>query len=206
MQQNNAERLQFLETELRKANKRKDPKEDTKPVYKFSKCWNEEQFEFNKSIYNKLEQAVEESDEAERVSLFKEGMAKINKQNKILTVTDFYGWETAQAYLADPIASDSEDEKKLKKARKKVKANKKQKRRAAKSKRRENPSSKRPFHGSNAQDGLPASHHSQSPTCWCCGWPGHFFRSCRAAIPAQPLPTRSAFGPSPNIPVQPATG
>ena len=39
-QQNNAERLQFLETELRKANKRKDPKEDTKPEYKFSKGLN----------------------------------------------------------------------------------------------------------------------------------------------------------------------
>ena len=79
MQQNNAERLQFLETELRKANKRKDPKQDTKPEYKFSKHWNEEQFEFNKSIYKKLEQAIEESDEAERVSLLKEGMAKINE-------------------------------------------------------------------------------------------------------------------------------
>ena len=55
MQQNNAERLQFLEMELRKANKRKDPKQDTKPEYKFSKRWNEEQFEFKKSIYKKLE-------------------------------------------------------------------------------------------------------------------------------------------------------
>ena len=146
------------------------------------------------------------SDEAERVSLLKEGMAKINERNKILTVTDCYGWETAQAYLADPIASDSEDEKKLKKARKEAKANKEERRRAVKSKRRENPSSKRPFHGSNAWGSLPASHHSQSPTCWCCGRPGHFSWSYRAAIPAQPLPTRPVFGPSPNIPIQPATG
>ena len=91
MQQNNAERPQFLETELHKANKRKDLKQETKPEYKFSKCWNKEQFEFSKAIYNKLEQAIEESDEAERVSLLKEGMVKINKQNKILTVTDCYG-------------------------------------------------------------------------------------------------------------------
>ena len=184
MQQNNAERLQILETELRNANKRKDPKQDTKPEYKFSKRWNEEQFEFNKSIYNKLEQAIEESDEAERVSLLKEGTAKINEWNKILTVTDCYAWETAQAYLADPIASDSEDEKKLKKAREEAEANKGEKRRAVKSKRRENPSSKRPFHGSNAWGSLPAGHHSQSQTCWRCRRPGHFSRSCRAAIPA----------------------
>ena len=71
----------------------------------FSKCSNEKQFEFNKSIYNKLEQESEESDEAERVSLLEEGMAKIDERNTILTVTDCYGWETAQAYLADPIAS-----------------------------------------------------------------------------------------------------
>ena len=122
MQQNNAEKLQFLE--LRKANRRKDPKEDTKPECKFSKRWSEEQFEFNKSICNKLKQAIEESDEAERVSLLKEGMEKINERNKILTVTDCYGWETAQAYLADLIASDFEDEKKLTKTRKEAKANK----------------------------------------------------------------------------------
>ena len=129
-------------------------------------------------------------------------MAKINERNKILTVTDCYGWETAQAYLADSIASDSEDEKKLKKARKEAKANKEEKRRAVKSKRRENPSSKRPFHGSNARGSLTASHHSQSPTCWRCRRPGHLSRSCQAAIPAQPLPTRPVFGPSPNIPIQ----
>ena len=54
-------------------------------------------------------------------------MAKINKRNKILMVTDCYGWETVQAYLADPIAPDSEDEKKLKKARKEAKANEEEK-------------------------------------------------------------------------------
>ena len=45
----------------------------------------------------------------------------------------------------------------MKKARKEAKANKEEKRRAVKSKRRENPSSKRPFHGSNARGSLPAS-------------------------------------------------
>ena len=35
-------------------------------------------------------------------------------------VTDRYGWETAQAHFTDPIASDEEDEKRLKKARKEV--------------------------------------------------------------------------------------
>ena len=54
-------------------------------------------------------------------------------RNKILTVTDCYRWETAQAHLADPIACNSEDEKKLKKARKEAKANKEEKRRAVKS-------------------------------------------------------------------------
>ena len=45
-------------------------------------------------------------------------MKRINERNKILMVTDRYGWETAQAYLTDLIASDEEDEKRLKKARK----------------------------------------------------------------------------------------
>ena len=65
-----------------------------------------------------MELAVEESDEEERGQLLREGMKKINERNKILRVMGRCGWETAQAYLTDPIASDEEDENRLKKARK----------------------------------------------------------------------------------------
>ena len=65
MQKANSERLEHLEAELRKANK-KNEKEERKVAYKFTKKWNEEQYEFNQEIYHKMELAVEESDEEER--------------------------------------------------------------------------------------------------------------------------------------------
>ena len=99
------------------ANK-KNEQEERKVAYKFTKKWNEEEYGFNQEIYHKMELAVEESDEEECGQLLREGMKRINERNKILTVTDRYGWETTQAYLTDPIVSDEEDEKRLKKARK----------------------------------------------------------------------------------------
>ena len=86
------------------------------------------------------------------VRFLREGIKRINEQNKILMVMDHYGWETAQAYLTDPIASDEEDEKRLKKACKEVKATKleKQKLSGAKPKRKDVPGiTKQPFLGSS---------------------------------------------------------
>ena len=151
MQKANSERLEHLEAELHKANKRNE-KEGHKVAYKFTKKWNEEQYEFNQEIYHKMELAVEESDEEERGQLLREGMRRINERNKILMVTDHYGWETAQAYLTDPIASDEEDEKRLKKAHKEEIATKLEKQKLSNelSKRTDVPSAiKRPFLGSS---------------------------------------------------------
>ena len=45
-------------------------------------------------------------------------MKRTNERNKILTVTDCYGWKIAQAFLTDLIASDEDNEKRLEKAHK----------------------------------------------------------------------------------------
>ena len=52
MQKANSKRLEHLKAELRKANK-KNKKEECKMAYKFTKKWNEEQYEFNQEIYHK---------------------------------------------------------------------------------------------------------------------------------------------------------
>ena len=90
MQTANSEHLEHLEAELRKANK-KNEKEERNVAYKFTKKWNEEQYEFNQEIYRKMEIAAEEPDEEEHGQLLRDGMKRINEQNKILTVTDHYG-------------------------------------------------------------------------------------------------------------------
>ena len=85
MQKANSEHLKHLKAEIRKANK-KNKQEEHKVAFKFTKKWNGEQYELNQEIYHQMELAVEESDEEEHGQLLR---------NKILMVTDHYGWETA---------------------------------------------------------------------------------------------------------------
>ena len=75
MQKADSERLEHLEAELHKTNKRNE-KEGHKVAYKFTKKWNEEQYKFNQEIYHKMELAVGESDEEERGQLLREGMRR----------------------------------------------------------------------------------------------------------------------------------
>ena len=72
-------------------------------------------------IYNKLEQATITEDVEERNNLLNEGMELITRRNKVLVLTDKYGWETAMCYGTDPVVSDSEDDKRIKRARKEAK-------------------------------------------------------------------------------------
>ena len=55
------------------------------------------------------------------MNVLNEGMELITQQNNVLVLTDKYGWETAMCYGTDPVASDIEDEKRIKRARKKDK-------------------------------------------------------------------------------------
>ena len=72
-------------------------------------------------IYNKLEQDIGIEDAEERNTMLNEGMELITPRNKVLVLTDKYGWETATCYCTDPVASDSQDKKRIKRARKKAK-------------------------------------------------------------------------------------
>ena len=115
-------RLETLEAEIRKsARKRKSQDGFQKQEHKFSTSIYEEQYDLNMEIYNKLKQATITEDVEERNTLLNEGMELITQQNKVLALTDKYGWETAMCYSTDPVASDSEDEKRIKRARKKAK-------------------------------------------------------------------------------------
>ena len=89
-----------------------------------------EQYDLDMEIYNKLEQATSIEEVEERNSLLNEGMELITQQNRVLVLTDKYGWKTAMCYGTNPVASDSEDEKRIKRARKEAKLAKKEKSRS----------------------------------------------------------------------------
>ena len=77
----------------------------------------------------------------------KEGKALILIQQKLIRIADREedGWEVVKCYLSDDLASDSEDEKQLNKARREAASNKK-KREANKLKDKETVSECPPFH------------------------------------------------------------
>ena len=51
-------------------------------------------------------------------------MDLLTQRNKVLIFSDKYGWETAAAYSTDPVASDSQNDKRIKHARKEAKTTK----------------------------------------------------------------------------------
>ena len=70
-------------------------------------------------------------------------MDLLTQRNKVLILSEKYGWETAAAYGTDPVASDSEDEKRIKRAHKEVKATKDQKAKLKNLKQKQNFQSKK---------------------------------------------------------------
>ena len=65
---------------------------------------------------------VTSDDEEERNNLLQEGEALLVERNKHICLADKYGWDTVESYTAEPLASDSGDEKRIKKAVKESRA------------------------------------------------------------------------------------
>ena len=152
-----------------------------KPAHVFSKKLYQIQSEFNNSVLKKLKDALEVDTSEDRSSLLEEGIELIKQRNKLLVISDKYGWETGVAYMLDPIAEDSDDERRIKKARKEAKLFKEEKKKQLKSKR---PSVKKvPFLGDRNPSFPSMLNDSAKGVCHRCGRPGHYARPCRAAIP-----------------------
>ena len=102
--------LGLSETEVRRASKSSTARPMEK-AYRFEQRRYAEQYEFNTGVYELLQEAAQDSSDEGRQQALGEGLKLIKERNKLLTLADKYGWGTAAAYMADPIASDSEDEK-----------------------------------------------------------------------------------------------
>ena len=92
-------------------------KKDSK--YKFRYKRNQIQFEFNESIYDKVDTVVKltKNGSQNRASkLAKSIKEDIEKRNKFLKIANksIAGWGTVEEYLSDDLASDSEDDRKIK--------------------------------------------------------------------------------------------
>ena len=116
------------------------------------------------------------------------------ERNKHILLTEKYGWDTIACYTADPLASDSDDEKKIRKADKKSKQLREEEKRVASSKvpkakgviprasdrrvilKRDNASYATPLVA-----GKQSQPRDGRSVCFRCFKPGHFARECHAA-------------------------
>lgn len=128
------EQKQEFETKLQQQSTPKNMKVSAKPEssrqFKFK--GNQIQFEFNQKLVEDLEDVIDLIKEGS-VSRSTKRLAgiklEITKRNKLIKMADRSpaGWATVEEYLSDELASDSDDEKRIKSAESKALAKKKAK-------------------------------------------------------------------------------
>ena len=74
-------------------------------------------------IWKKTGRAIEEENVPKAMTLIEKGKKLTKNRLKALRIADNEGWDTALAYLSDDLASCSEEEKRMKKARRVVHTN-----------------------------------------------------------------------------------
>ena len=103
--------------------------EDT---FKFKQKGNRIQFEFNQQILQSVQNlasALNNGDTSEANDLCDDLTAKLKRRNKLIKMADrsVLGWDTVAEYEADPIASDSDDGKKIRLAENRTRTKRKSK-------------------------------------------------------------------------------
>ena len=155
----------------------------------FKNKGNKIRYEANNNVLEKIDEAMNaiEKGQIERSQeRLKEGKALLLKQQKLIRIADREedGWEVVKCYLSDDLASDSDDEKQLSKARKEAASNKKKREaKALKEKKkqfRNVPPSKNEFFYNRTNEGHNNSRNQfkSNRVCYSCGKEGHFQYNC----------------------------
>ena len=122
--------LKKLKEELDDAKLRKHSKlSDQEPEFRFE--GNKKQYRLNSDVLDKIDKAKNTSDDESRTELLEEGEQLLLERNKHICLADKYGWDMVECYAAEPLASDSGDEKRMNKAIKESKQLREEKRKVA---------------------------------------------------------------------------
>ena len=151
-------------------------------AHKFRKRGNEEQFKHNNKVIVKLQEAENSltgtirSDNIESCRRkISEGIDIIKHRQKLIKLADTSeaGWRVVQEYETNPLAEDSEDEKRIFKAQNRAE----RKVKADKAKRKEKSSRFHPY-ASGRKDEDTQTSGFRSGRCFGCGKRGHWKKEC----------------------------
>ena len=166
-------KLEELKDEMHKSSKRLRV-----PTFKYVS--NKEQFNFNEEVMEELKRSVKKASSKVAKGITAT-IEKVRKRNKLIKMADSSkaGWRIVEEYLTDDIASDANDQRKIKKAEKaalkKMKEEKQKKKSASTSTSRKTykEGGERPFRN--------ASHSKRkgNTNCFRCGKRGHWGNECR---------------------------
>jgi len=84
------------------------------PEFRFA--GKKKQYQLNKEVLEKIDEALATDDGEDCTKELTEGKDLLVERNKNILLAEKYGWDTVACYTADPLASDSDDEKKIRKA------------------------------------------------------------------------------------------
>ena len=169
-----------------------------KRPYQFRRKGNEAQFLFNESVDERIDAAKRQLDLVptpddttkqtlkRAVSELDQGKEAIRVRQKHIRIADRSDWGVVAEYEADELASDSDDEKKLYRARKERETKKRQAAAALKRKPRQEGAARQPS-GTGAPR-PPAPRTKPIGPCYtCAGW-GHLAATCPKGGRQQPYP------------------
>jgi len=190
-QQANAAELKRLQNELAGSSTKAAKKQRT-PDPEFRFAGNKKQYELNRDVVDKIDEALESVDADERSAKLNEGKDLLLERNKHILLAEKYGWDTVACYTAEPLATDSDDEKRICKAVKESKQLRDEKKRSATAKQKAKGGVPRQFTERRVFVDRPAttppaagkfpSSREVRATCFRCFRQGHFARDCRSAV------------------------
>ena len=153
---------------------------------------NKKQYELNQDVMEKIEEALKSVNADGWSAKLNEGRDLLLERNKHILLAEKYGWDTAACYTAEPMATDSDDKKRIPKAVKESKQLRDEKKRSATVKQKVKGGVPRQFAERRVFVDQPAttppvvgkfpSSREERATCFCRFQQGHFARDCRSAV------------------------